>query len=113
MKWLFKWIITLPKATLDFRRDYNLSRKCQKIEKKEGVIAGAIYMYSKVIDEVKPILISELLTYVSNEEEGVHKEIYYQWLMQKGVEYGFITKQYSPPKPVKELEDWHVWENQE
>ena len=112
MRWFLKWIMALPKATLEFRKEYNLSRKCQKIEKKEGVIAGGIYMYDKVIDVVKPVLIEGLLEYIQEEEYVEPNPIYNRWMIMKGIEYGFI-KPVCVPEEKPEVEDWKAWEMQE
>ena len=64
MIWFLKFLKYLPKAMLAFRNDYKLSKRCEKIEKKEGPIAGAIYMYPQLIEELRPHLIGDLLSWV-------------------------------------------------
>ena len=113
MRWFIKWIMALPKATLDFRRDYNLSRRCQKIENKLGCIAGAIYMYDKIVDPVKPMLISDLLNHVRDTDYVDPNPLFNEWLIDKGIKYGFIILNEPDEEVPVEEEAWKIWEMQE
>ena len=96
---------------LGFRKDFKMSKKCEKIEAKEGPIAGAIYMYDKLVEEVKPMLIGDLLRYVESTGYEEPNPVYASWLGQKGIQYGFIEP-LSEPEPQTD-EAWREWEMQE
>jgi len=111
MLWFLKFLKYLPRAMLAFRKDFKLSKRCERIEDKEGPIAGAIFMYDKLVDEVKPMLIGDLLTYLESTDYEEPNPVYASWLGKKGIEYGFI-------KPLPEVksqtnEAWREWEMQE
>ena len=100
----------LPKATLDFRRDYKLSVKCQKMEDKEGPIAGMMIMYSQLKDEMKPMILVDLVSYLSATEYEEPKQEYIDWLHSEMKIYNLL-----PPEveEVTETSDaWKKWEEE-
>ena len=114
MIWFLKFLKYLPKAMLAFRNDYKLSKRCEKIEKKEGPIAGAIYMYPQLIEELRPHLIGDLLSWVESTNYQESNLDYACWLNEKGVQYGFIetlTEVSEVESQTKEA--WKEWEMQE
>ena len=111
MFWFLKFLRFLPRATLEFRKEYKLSKMCQKIEEKHGPIVSAMYMYTKMDENIRHVLIRDLLYWVQNNGYVESNEAASEWFLNECERLGYIEK-LEPMEPVDD-EAWKKWESQE
>ena len=112
MFWFLKFLRLLPSGILEFRREYKLSKKCQKIEEKHGPIVSAMYMYSKMDENIRPFLIRDLLHWVQSSGYVEPNEAASGWFLNECERLGYIERLEPKVEPV-DSEAWRKWELQE
>ena len=111
MIWFLKFLKLLPRGILEFRKEYKLSKMCQKIEKNHGPIVSAMYMYTKIDENIRHILIRDLLLWVQSNEYIEPNQTANDWFINECEKLGYIEP-LEPEEPVDD-EAWKKWELQE
>ena len=112
MLWFLKFLRLLPRGILEFRKEYKLAKMCQKIEKKHGPIVSAMYMYTKMDENIRHILIRDLLLWVQSNGYVESNEAASEWFLNECEKLGYIEPLEPIEKPV-DNEAWREWELQE
>ena len=109
MHWSLRMILDMPKAILLFRKTHIMMGKIQKVEKKEGSIAGykAMLEYPTLAEAEVEIYIDLLPEVMEKTDNYSAKEI--EWFLNKGEELGVITRIETTPEPN---DDWRRWEEE-
>ena len=111
MMWFLKFLRLLPKGMMEFRREYKLSKKCQKLEDKHGPIVSAMYMYIRMDENVRPFLIRDLFNYVEASDYEEPNEMAWDWFLGECVKLGLLEKIKTEEPQTNEA--WREWEMQE
>lgn len=109
MHWSLRMIIDLPKAILTFRKSHIMMSKIQKVEKKEGSIAGfkTMLTYPSFEGAEVEIYMDMLPEVMDNKEKYSSKEI--KWFLARGEEYGILKRVDTPVEPD---DSWRKWEEE-